>query len=62
MAAGATGGSRYLNPVPFTARGLAVQFFTPLGRLAALSPDACHRATALADLAEVGPRGTGPAP
>ena len=51
-----TGGSRYLDPVPFTAQGLTVQFFMPPSRLASLSPDACRRATALADLAEVGPR------
>lgn len=51
-----TGGSRYLDPAPFTAQGLVVQFFTPPARLAALPPDACHRATALADLAEAGPR------
>jgi hypothetical protein len=51
-----TGGSRYLDPAPFTARGLAVRFFTPPPRLASLPPDACHRATALADLAEAGPR------
>ncbi|SRR6266566_3669373 len=47
-----TGGSRYLNPAPFAAQGLEVQFFTPPARLATLPPDACHRATALADLAE----------
>ena len=51
-----TGGSRYLDPAPFTAQGLAVQFFTPPSRLAGLHPDACRRATALADLAEAGPR------
>ena len=51
-----TGGSRYLDPAPFTAQGLAVQFFTPPSRLASLPPDACQRATALADLAEAGPQ------
>jgi hypothetical protein len=51
-----TGGSRYLDPAPFTAQGLAVQFFTPPFRLAGLPPDACRRATALADLAEAGPQ------
>jgi hypothetical protein len=51
-----TGGSRYLNPAPFAAHGLEVQFFTPPARLAILPPDACHRVTALADLAEAGPR------
>jgi hypothetical protein len=51
-----TGGSRYLDPAPFTAQGLAVQFFTPPSRLANLHPDACHGATALADLAEAGPQ------
>ena len=51
-----TGGSRYLDPAPFTAQGLAVQFFTPPSRLASLPPDACRRATALADLAEAGPQ------
>ena len=51
-----TGGSRYLDPAPFTAQGLAVEFFTPPPRLASLSPDACRRATALADLAEAGPQ------
>jgi hypothetical protein len=51
-----TGGSRYLDPAPFTAQGLEVQFFTPPSRLASLPPDACRRATALADLAEAGPR------
>lgn len=51
-----TGGSRYLDPAPFAAKALAVEFFTPPARLAALPPDACHRATALADLAEAGPR------
>lgn len=49
-----TGGSRYLDPAPFTAQGLAVQFFTPPARLTSLPPDAWHRATALADLAEAG--------
>jgi WbqC-like protein len=51
-----TGGSRYLNPAPFAAQGLDVRFFTPPARLATLPPDACRRATALADLAEAGPR------
>ncbi len=51
-----TGGSRYLDPAPFTAQGLAVQFFTPPSPLASLPPDACHGATALADLAEAGPQ------
>jgi hypothetical protein len=51
-----TGGSRYLDPAPFTAQGLAVQFFMPPSRLVSLPPDACRRATALADLAEAGPR------
>jgi len=51
-----TGGSRYLDPAPFTAQGLAVQFFMPPPRLVSLPPDAWRRATALADLAEVGPR------
>jgi hypothetical protein len=51
-----TGGSRYLDPAPFTAQGLEVQFFTPPTRLASLPPDACRRATALADLAAAGPQ------
>ena len=51
-----TGGSRYLDPAPFTAQGLAVQFFMPPSRLVSLPSDACRRATALADLAEAGPR------
>jgi WbqC-like protein family len=51
-----TGGSRYLDPAPFTAQGLAVQFFMPPSRLASLPPDARQRATALADLAEAGSR------
>lgn len=51
-----TGGSRYLNPASFTAQGLEVRFFTPPARLATLPPPACRRATALADLAETGPR------
>jgi hypothetical protein len=51
-----TGGSRYLDPAPFTAQGLEVQFFRPPSRLASLPPNACRRATALADLAEAGPQ------
>ena len=51
-----TGGRRYLDPAPFTAQGLAVQFFTPLSRLTSLPPDVCHGATALADLAEACPQ------
>jgi hypothetical protein len=35
-----TGGSRYLNPAPFAAQGLEVQFFTPPARLATLPPEA----------------------
>jgi hypothetical protein len=51
-----TGGSSYLDPAPFTAQGLEVLFFSPQPRLASLPLDACRRATALADLAEAGPR------
>jgi hypothetical protein len=35
-----TGGSRYLNPAPFAAQGLEVQFFTSPARLATLPPEA----------------------
>lgn len=35
-----TGGSRSLNPAPFAAQGLEVQFFTPPARLATLPPEA----------------------
>lgn len=50
-----TGGRRYLDPAPFTIRGIHVEFFTPPAPLADVGPDA-RRVTALADLASVGPQ------
>ncbi|HEY2265366.1 MAG TPA: WbqC family protein [Streptosporangiaceae bacterium] len=50
-----TGGSRYLDPAPFTALGLAITMFTPPEHTADLPPENARRASVLADLAASGP-------
>jgi hypothetical protein len=50
-----TGGSRYLDLVPFTALGLAVAMFTSPEHAADRSPENARRVSVLADLAAAGP-------
>lgn len=49
-----TGGSRYLDPAPFTARGLHIAMFTPPPHPDGVICQAGHRITALTDLAAAG--------
>ena len=50
-----TGGSRYLDPAPFTALGITAAMFAPPQHAIGLSPENARRASALADLAAAGP-------
>jgi hypothetical protein len=50
-----TGGSRYLDPEPFTARGLRVVMFKPPRHPDGVSGHDAKRLTGLSDLAQVGP-------
>jgi hypothetical protein len=49
-----TGGSRYLDPLPFRTRGLHVAMFQPPQHLAGVACQEPRRLTALTDLAAVG--------
>jgi hypothetical protein len=50
-----TGGSRYLDPAPFTARGLRIAMFTPPPHPDGVICHAGRRISALTDLAAAGP-------
>jgi hypothetical protein len=50
-----TGGSRYLDPQPFTVHGLTVQRFTPPQHPVQGKVEGTRLVTALTDLAVVGP-------
>lgn len=50
-----TGGSRYLDPMPFKARGLRVVMFKPPRNPEGVAGRDVNRLTGLSDLAEVGP-------
>jgi hypothetical protein len=50
-----TGGTRYLDPQPFTAHGLTIEWFTPPQHPAHGKVESIRHVTALTDLAAVGP-------
>lgn len=50
-----TGGSRYLDPAPFTTRGLHAAMFTPPVAAASSACQDASRLTGLSDLADAGP-------
>jgi hypothetical protein len=50
-----TGGSRYLDPTPFTDQGLEVKMFSPPAHAISVNGQDNRRVTALADLAAAGP-------